>query len=397
MWQFAILALIFLFAFFLFMWIWAGINRKRVRVENRLLGGRSDPMLSSDPMAPSTPELVLGDQMTPALAGTVPMGPEDRGALQQELREAGYYRPTALMEYAALRAIFIIFPLVLAAILMQFTEDTTQVVWIWIGAGILAILGFSLPRVYLYVKAKARQRQIERGLPTAIDMLTLCLSAGLNVLNSLERVTAELRFAYPVLGEEFQIVRRQAELRSLEFALIQFGERTGMPQIRNLSVLLTQSENLGTDAVSVLREYADDLRINMRQRADEMANKAPFKLLFPAWCLALGAAILLIAPAILTFMDFRHTNLINADIEQGRYFLENKDKIFQEYNSGSSASSEDPDYNFPKEWYKRRGNRPSKAEQAQKLLEGRMYDEPEQKKKRSALPSFMPKKQEEKK
>jgi tight adherence protein C len=396
MWTFAILALIFLFVFVLFMWIWAGINRKRQHVEGRLMGGRSDPLLSTDPLAPSTPELVLGESMTPALAGTVPMGQEDRSALQQELREAGYYRPTALMEYAALRAIFIIFPLVVAAILMQFTDDNTYVVYIWIVAGILAILGFSLPRVYLYLRAKARQHQIERGLPTAIDMLTLCLSAGLNVLNSLERVTAELRFAYPVLGEEFQILRRQAELRSLEFALIQFAERTGMPQIRNLTVLLTQSENLGTDAVSVLREYADDLRINMRQRADEMANKAPFKLLFPAYLLAFGAAILLISPAVLEFQSFRHHNLISSDIEQGRTFLENKDKILSEY-SGNQVP-EDSDYNFPKEWYKRRGNRPSVAEKMQKIMEGRQYDEPDQKKKRGLfLPSFAPKKDKEEK
>src|SRR5206468_5798791 len=130
--------------------------------------------------------------------------------------------------------------------------------------------------------------------------------------NSLARVTDELRFAYPVLAEEFAIIRRQTELRSLEFALIQFAERVNMPQIRNLQVLLAQSENLGTDAVSVLREYADDLRVNMRQRADEMANKAPFKLLFPAYLMAFGAGILLISPAVLEFQNFRQRNLIGA-------------------------------------------------------------------------------------
>jgi tight adherence protein C len=396
MWEFLILALIFLFAFILFLWVWAGINRKRQRIEDRLQTRRSDPMLSSDPLAPSTPELVLGQEMTPALAGTLPMGTEDRGDLQRELRAAGYYKPTALMEYAALRAVFILGPLVGAAILMLFTDQVSDLWWIWGGGILLAILGFSLPRVYLYLRAKARQHQIERGLPTAIDMLTLCLSAGLNVLNSLERVTMELRFAYPVLGEELQIVRRQSELRSLEFALIQFAERTGMPQIRNLTVLLTQSENLGTDAVSVLREYADDLRINMRQRADEMANKAPFKLLFPAYLMAFGAGILLISPAVLEFQNFRHHNLLTNELEQGRYFLENKDKILQEYNNPTVP--EDAEYNFPKSWYKRRGNRPTQAERAQKIMEGGMFDEPTGKsKKRQMIPTFTPKKQEEKK
>src|SRR5262249_37705984 len=242
-------------------------------------------------------------------------------------------------------------------------------------------------------KAKWRQHQIERGLPVAIDMMTLCLSAGLNVNNSLERVSHELQFAYPVLGEEFEIVRRQTELRSLDFALIQFAERVNMPQIRNLQVLLTQSENLGTDAVSVLREYADDLRINMRQRADEMANAAPFKLLFPAYLMAFGAGILLLSPAILEFRNFRQRNLIGANLEQARGFLQDEDKALKE-SVLPNKQPEDPDYpGIPKEWYKQRGGK-SKADSVRRMLEG--IDETEesqkakQKQRTSGLP-FLPK------
>ncbi len=393
MWQYLILALTFLFAFVLILFVWSVINRRRERLAQRLQSQRrSDPLLGSDPGIKSSPELVLGDSLTPALAGTVPMGQEDRGALQRELREAGYYRPTALMEYAAIRAMLIILPLVGAAILMQFTDVPSDVFWIWAGAIILAILGFSLPRVYLYFRARARQHQIERGLPTAIDMMTLCLSAGLNVNAALERVTEELQFAYPVLGEEFAIVRRQSELRSLEFALVQFAERVNMPQIRNLTVLLTQSENLGTDAVSVLREYADDLRINMRQRADEMANKAPFKLLFPAYLMAFGAGILLISPAVLEFQNFRRHNVLSNALEEGRQFLANKDKPAE---PKETTESSEPEFNWPKSFYKRRGNQPTMAEKATRFMEGDREGEEKakkvQKKGMSILPSFMQK------
>src|SRR5262245_50339734 len=112
-WQFAILALVFGFVFVLVMWVSSILAARRRRLEQRLGGqGGSDSQLGSDPSAPSGPDLVLGEQMTPALAGAVPMGSEDRGALERELRAAGYYKPTALMEYAAIRACLVLLPLI---------------------------------------------------------------------------------------------------------------------------------------------------------------------------------------------------------------------------------------------------------------------------------------------
>ncbi|HZT79840.1 MAG TPA: hypothetical protein VFA26_06450, partial [Gemmataceae bacterium] len=211
MWDYLILFLVFALFAGLTYGGYLLLSRPRQRVEQRL-----QTATASDPSLGSTPELLLGD-LTPALAGAVPMAQGDRTELQRELRTAGYYRPTAVTEYAALRAVLIIVPLIAAGILALFTETTKEAAWIWGGGILLAILGFSVPRVFVYYRGKARMHAIERGLPTAIDMLTLCLGAGLNVLNSLERVTQELHLAFPVLAEEMEIVRRQAELRTLEF------------------------------------------------------------------------------------------------------------------------------------------------------------------------------------
>jgi tight adherence protein C len=288
------------------------LSRGAKRVEGRLQERTdSDPMMGG-----STPELLLGD-LTPAMAGQIPISEADRTALERELRSAGYYRPTALMEYAALRGLLVVVPLLGAAVIaLFFTESLNTGIYVWVGGIILAVLGYSIPRVYLYYRSRARMHAIERGLPTAIDMLTLCLGAGLNVLTSVRRVAQELHLPYPILADEMEIVSRQAELRTLEFALAQFAERVGLPQVRNISVILTQSENLGTDAVSILREYADNMRINQRQRAEELANKAPFKLLFPAYLLAFGAGIFLIAPTALEFGEFQKSNLIQNSIRQ---------------------------------------------------------------------------------
>ena len=286
---------------------------RRVQVDARLQAG-------GDSAAESTPELILGD-LTPALAAQIPLGEENRATLQRDLRRAGFYRPTALMEFSALRTALVIVPLIAAGVLALLSSTVAQAVWIWMGGGIAAVLGFSLPRLYLHYRGRVRMHAIERGMPRALDMLTLCLGAGLNVLSSLQRVVKELFFSFPELAYELEIVRRQAELRTLEFGLGQFADRVGLPHARNLAVILSQSENLGTDAVAALREYADNIRFNMRQQAEEMANKAPFKLLFPAYLMAFGAGILLISPAVLEFTRFTNNNVINNSIFKARDIL----------------------------------------------------------------------------
>jgi tight adherence protein C len=314
--EYLILFLVFVLVMGLVLGSLSFFARRRQQLDERLQTTEVD-----DPLTGSDSTLVLGD-MTPALAAQVPIDETDQTEIQRELRVAGFYRPSAVMEYLALRAVFIFVPLIGAGVYALYTETTNQALWAWAIGILLAILGFSLPRIYVQIRGKERMRQIERGMPTAIDMLTLCLGAGLNVQNSLARVVRELSFSFPVLAYELEIVRRQTELRSLEFALAQFADRVGLPHARNLSVILTQSENLGTDAVAVLREYADNMRVNMRQRADEAANKAPFKLLFPAYLMAIGAAILIMSPTVLEFAQFRRNNVIGGDISKAREDLQ---------------------------------------------------------------------------
>jgi tight adherence protein C len=276
----------------------------------REFGARLQVGILEDPVdRPSPVGRVLGE-LTPALAAQVPASPEERNTLAQELRQAGFYRRTALVEYNAVRAVLMILPLIVAGVIAVFVDDLTQVAYIWVGALLASLLGFSAPRVYVNLLGRARSVAIERGLPTAIEMLTLCMGAGQNVLNSLARVAVELQRAFPDLAFELQIVYRQAELRSLEFALANFANRVGIPHLRNLAVILTQSEHLGTDAVGILREYADHMRVNQRQRAQELANKAPFKLLFPAYIMAIGAAIMIVGPPVLEIARTRRSNVL---------------------------------------------------------------------------------------
>lgn len=253
-------------------------------------------------------ELVLG-AWTPALAAQVPMGEADKAELHKELRAAGFYQPDAVVEYAALRTILVITPLVGTLMIALLVEDQ-QVLNVLLGGGLVTLLGYSLPRVYIYFRGKIRGRIIEQSLPLAIDMLSLCLSAGQNLIAALQRVTKELKGSHPVLAHELDIVRRHADLRSLPHALAQFAARVQVPEVGNLATILTQAERLGTDMGSALLEYANHLRTSLRQRADAKANKTMFWLLFPMiLCLWIPAGIMLIGPAVLEFQQSRKATL----------------------------------------------------------------------------------------
>ena len=273
-------------------------NGRRRRVESRLAGDDVSTQLDS------APELLLGD-LTPALAEQTPMSEQARTDLERELRDAGFYRRTAVMEYAALRAVLVFAPLLVAAVLALFVNPP-QMPAVAVGGVVLAALGFSLPRIYLNYVARARTREVERGLPIALDLMTLGLSAGLTVLGSLKRVAVELKNSYPVLAYELEIVAQQAELRSLEHALQQLADRVRIPEVRNLAMLLVQSERLGTDIGSALLEFSTSYRTTLRQRADAQANKASFWMAFPTiLCLWVAAAIVLIGPIYFEFWHRR--------------------------------------------------------------------------------------------
>jgi tight adherence protein C len=254
------------------------------------------------------PDMVLGE-MTPAIAAQVPMSEEKKTELQKDLLAAGFYRKTALVEYGAIRAILTFAPLIGGLLWALLGEREQMLTAIFVGV-VAAMAGFSLPRLYIVLRGKIRGRQIERALPVAVDMLVMCLSAGLNLLASIRRVRREMKNAHPVMATELEIVRMQADLSSLQLALQQFAERVQVPEVRNLAMILVQSERLGTDTSAALLEYSNNLRTNIRQRADAYANRTMFWMLIPTLlCLWIPAAIILIGPAVLELSQFRSASV----------------------------------------------------------------------------------------
>jgi len=145
-------------------------------------------------------------------------------------------------------------------------------------AGIYA--GFQFPDAYFKAKGSARQAQISRSLPGFIDLLTLTIEGGLDLMAAVERILEKLKPG--ALREELQMIIQETRLgTSRKEALEHWVYRTNIPDVQSLTSMIVQSEELGSSLAGVLRNYADDMRVRRISRAEEAAGKAPVKLLFP--------------------------------------------------------------------------------------------------------------------
>ncbi len=162
-------------------------------------------------------------------------------------------------------------------------------------------IGYYLPNGVLAHKVERRQRDILESFPDALDLMTVCVEAGLGLDAALLRVATELELTSPVLSGELHLVN--LELRagsSKEKALRNLALRTGVEDIDTLVAMLIQAERFGTSVADSLRVHADGLRTKRRLRAEEAAAKIPLKLLFPLiFCIFPSMMVVLLGPAFI--------------------------------------------------------------------------------------------------
>jgi hypothetical protein len=235
-----------------------------------------------------------------------PLEGRDEEQIGPELLQAGFYRPAALPIYLVVRTFLIAAPVCICGFLALSAPDRETSVRLAIIGVVLAVLGFSVPRIIIGTMAKRRRSQIERGLPVALDLITLGLLAGQNVQSAFRKVSGEIRRAYPVLSDEMNLTLKQADLNTFPHALEQWGARSGVNEVQNLSVVLSQADRLGTDSSNALLELAQTFRTSLRQRADAQANRAGFWMLFPTvFCMWIPAAMVLAMPLYFQFQEQR--------------------------------------------------------------------------------------------
>ncbi|QNI32882.1 type II secretion system F family protein [Alloacidobacterium dinghuense] len=143
-------------------------------------------------------------------------------------------------------------------------------------------LGFIGPDFWLGRKISRRQAQIRRGLPDVLDLLVICIEAGLSLDHATARTAEELERVQPAISDELSItvLEQRAGIARAD-AWRHLAERTGVESVRNLVTILIQSEKFGTSVAKTLRTHSDTLRTQRRQKVEELAAKTTVKLVFP--------------------------------------------------------------------------------------------------------------------
>jgi tight adherence protein C len=168
-----------------------------------------------------------------------------------------------------------------------------------------AALGFLAPDFWLDRRIKTRQGKIRRGLPDVLDLLIICIEAGLSLDQATARTAVELKVAQPELCDELSIVvLEQRAGRPRGEAWKNLAERTDVDAIRNLTTMLVQAEQFGTSIAKTLRVHGDTLRTQRVQAVEEAAAKTTIKLLFPlVFFIFPTLFIVALGPAVIQIME----------------------------------------------------------------------------------------------
>jgi tight adherence protein C len=224
------------------------------------------------------------------------------GAIRLRLIQAGYPMASAVPIYLGTR---ILLPAALGggALLMLPILGFSALACI-LGVVYFGGLGYVLPTLHLRMRTKKRQKEMQRALPDALDMLVVSVEAGLGLNQALVRVADEIYRLSPVLSEQMSLVNLEIRAGTArEEALRNFAERTGLADIASLTGMLIQTDRFGTSVAQALRIHADTMRTKRRQRAEEAAAKTTIKLIFPlVFCIFPALFVVILGPAMIQIM-----------------------------------------------------------------------------------------------
>jgi tight adherence protein C len=199
---------------------------------------------------------------------------------RSSLVQAGYRQASAVEIYWGIKAGCALVGLVLGALAALSGRLPGQYKMLAVVA--LVALGFYLPGFVLDARVKARQKAITRSLPDALDMLVVCVEAGMGLDQAIYRVCVELAQKDPILSSELRLLTLELRAgKSRREALKNLSTRVGLEDLGSLVAMLIQTDMFGTSIAQTLRVYADSMRTKRFQLAEELAAKLPVKLLLP--------------------------------------------------------------------------------------------------------------------
>jgi len=225
-------------------------------------------------------------------------------ALRQKLIAAGFTGSYAPRVFTLVRIGMVVLMPVLLLTFLWSTGATPGLLKLYLWLMGAAAFGLYLPNLFISAKADRRQQEIINGFPDALDLLLVCVEAGLGLEAAFARVGQEMTRSHPRLAEQFGAVVLELRAgRSHEDALRRMADRAGADEIRAFGTLLIQSTKLGSSIAATLRTYASEMRERRRMRAEEKAHRLPVLLSVPLVTCMLPVMIgVLLLPAVIRTM-----------------------------------------------------------------------------------------------
>jgi tight adherence protein C len=225
----------------------------------------------------------------------LPKSQAEMSVIAQRLTRAGYREEDAAKIFYGCK---VVAPLVLAGLAWISGAAAFNPMMVYV---LSLVLGFMLPDFWLQRKIATRKKKIRRGLPDVLDLLIICIEAGLSMDQATSRSAEELEKAQPELCDELHmVVLEQRAGRPRADAWKHFADRTDEDSVRNLVSMLVQAEQFGTSVARTLRVQSDTLRAQRVQAVEEMAAKTSVKMVFPlVLCIFPSLFLVIVGPPII--------------------------------------------------------------------------------------------------
>jgi tight adherence protein C len=273
------------------------------RADERLEELRNPLLRSKDKGDDKKGQSVL-QKAAPTLSKALqPKSELEQNKLKVGLANAGFNSPYAVEIYLAIKFASLIGGLILGSGYGLASWGATQkgIASAVVGAG----LGFYLPEIVLFILKKSRQEKIFLSLPDALDLLVVCVEAGLGLDAGMRRVSEELTDTAPELCSEFALCNFQLQMgRPRREVLHDLGVRSGVDDLRALAAILIQADRFGSSIAQALRVQSDSMRVKRSQLAEERAQKTAVKLIFPLVLFIFpGIFVVLVGPAAISMIN----------------------------------------------------------------------------------------------
>jgi tight adherence protein C len=267
-------------------------------------GGAAKPTQGESQGVLARQELRWFDRVMQPFAGKQSKASEQALAtVRRRLIYAGFRRETSVITYMGSRVLFAL----LLPMLVLLTPAAWQLEQLQIAAALVLATGIGLiaPSYWLDQQIKQRQKNLRLALPDALDLMVVCVEAGLGINASLKRVAEDFRTTHPILSSEFELANFETRAgKSTTDALRGLADRTGVTDVSSLVAMLIQTERFGTGLADTLRVHADSMRLRRLQNAEEQANKAPLKMLLPTVFIFVAMLVIVVGPGALQMSNY---------------------------------------------------------------------------------------------